>query len=200
MTVATASTVARLKKAKHHEIAVRYRYGKKPMAILRCAHVDRWLNHVYGDVLPDDDAGRADCRIMAHHLARRSGDPVIRIAGWIANRAPWMSETERGVLIAAVIAKPIKWKADTLGKLLGVTAALRTELKIYTIGACDQTSAERAACRKTGKRKAKREKRRDQGIMPRAEYLSASTEHKKPWLAEGISRRTWYRRQSRAPE
>jgi hypothetical protein len=32
---------------------------------------------------------------------------------------------------------------------------------------------------------------------PRADYLARSTARAKPWLAEGISRSTWYRRRAR---
>jgi hypothetical protein len=32
---------------------------------------------------------------------------------------------------------------------------------------------------------------------PRAEYEARSVERAKPWLREGISRRTWYRRKNK---
>jgi hypothetical protein len=34
------------------------------------------------------------------------------------------------------------------------------------------------------------------GIISRDDYLAESVERQKPWLAEGISRRTWYRRRA----
>jgi hypothetical protein len=38
--------------------------------------------------------------------------------------------------------------------------------------------------------------RRRRGVQERTAYEVASAERTKPWEAEGISRRTWYRRQS----
>jgi hypothetical protein len=43
------------------------------------------------------------------------------------------------------------------------------------------------------------EKRRMQGMKTRAEYLEAnSLSRTRPWVAEGISRTTWYDRQKKA--
>jgi hypothetical protein len=51
-----------------------------------------------------------------------------------------------------------------------------------------------------GRRKARqRQKRREQGTKPRAEYLAASVQQAKPWEADGVSRATWYRRQRPTP-
>jgi len=41
---------------------------------------------------------------------------------------------------------------------------------------------------------AERERRRANGAKQRAEYETGSTTARQPWLAAGISRRTWYRR------
>jgi hypothetical protein len=126
---------ARLVKAKHREIAVRYRNGKKPlsMAALRCAQLKRiWIDR-YGDVLPDDDAGRADARIMAHHLAGITGDQRNRVLAWLTVWAPWMSEDELAPLIEAVLSKPLRWRADTLAERLNLTEADRVRLGITTM-------------------------------------------------------------------
>jgi hypothetical protein len=189
---------ARLIKAKHHEIAIRYRQGaKKPvsMAALRCAELNRLWTDRYGAVLPDDDAGKDDARIMAHHLALISGDQRARVKSWAKLWTPWMSAQETDDLINAVIAKPLRWRADKLATRLNLREADRARLGIKTIGAVDMTKAEREAAWKARKRQAKRERRRKQGAKPRAEYLAASAERAKPWEEEGISRRTWYRRQ-----
>jgi hypothetical protein len=197
MTVTIASTAARLKKAKHHEIAVRYRNGKKPtsMAPLRCAEIRRLFVSRYGRVLPDDDAGRDDARIMCHHLALMSGDQRLRMKSWLTVWTPWMSADEMASLITNVIAKPIRWRADTMAGRLGLMEADRARLGITTIGAVDVSKAEREAARKARKRQAKREKRRAKGAIARREHLAQSKEQAKPWITEGISRRTWYRRQ-----
>jgi hypothetical protein len=198
MTVTTASTDARLKKAKHHEIAVRYGHGRKKPSItaLRQAEIDRELSDRYGAlVLPDDDSARDDIELMLHHLARRAGEPGRRIAEWLGLRAPWFAGIERAIMVERVLAQPLKFKADTLAKRLGLTAERRARLKIRTIGAIDQTAAERKAASKQRKLEAKRNRRRTEGVKPRPKYLATSVERAKPWEAEGLSRRTWYRRQ-----
>jgi len=200
MTVAIASTVARLKKAKHHEIAVRYGHGRKKPSItaLREAELNREFTDRYRTLLlPDDDAARDDIELMLHHLARRAGDPASRVAKWLDLRAPWFTGVERATVVELVLANPLKFKADTVAARIGLTAERRARLKIRTIGAIDQTSAERIAARKAQKREALREKRRRTGTKPRADYLAQSAEQAKPWVAEGISRRTWYRRQGK---
>ena len=169
------------------------------MAALRCAELNRLWTDRYGAVLPDDDAGKDDARIMAHHLALMSGDQRRRISSWIDSWAPWMSPDEVAALIGSVLAKPLRWRADTLGKRLNLTEANRSRLGITTIGAADMTNAERDAARMARKRKAKRQGRRDQGVKPRAEYEQQSLSRAKPWEAEGCSRATWYRRQRCGP-
>jgi hypothetical protein len=140
-----------------------------------------------------DDAGREDARIMAHHLAQLPGDQRRRIASWMDSWAPWMRLDELSRMIDAVLAKPLRWRADKLAARLNLTEAERTQLSIRTIGAIDMTKAERDAARKARKRQAKREKRHKQGIKPRDEYIAESKQRTKPWEAVGISRRTWYR-------
>jgi hypothetical protein len=192
---------AKLIKAKHHEISVRYGWGKKPfpMAAQRVAELNREFSDRYGSlVLPDDDSGRDDIEFMLHHLARRTGDPARRIADWLDLRSPWFIGLERATMVERVLANPLKFKADTAGKRIGLTAERRTRLKIRTIAAIDQTAAEREATRQARKRQAKRKQRRGQGAMPRAEYEQQSLSRAKPWEAEGISRRTWYRRNNQA--
>jgi hypothetical protein len=193
---------ARLIKAKRREIAIRYRNGKekKPvsMAALRCAEIKRLFVDRYGRALPDDDAGKDDARIMVHHLAMMSGDQRARMKSWLTVWAPWMSADETIELINIVIAKPLRWRADKLASRLNLREADRARLGITTIGAVDMTKAEREAARKARMRQAKREQRRKQGFKPRAEYLATSAERTKPWVAEGVSRRTWYRRNRQA--
>ena len=144
-------------------------------------------------MLTDDDSGRDDALTMAHHLARRPGDQQRRIASWIDLHAPWMAADELADLITAVLAKPLRWRADKLGARLNLTDADRRRLRITTIGAVDRTKAERIADRKQRKREAERARRRARGTRPRKQYEAASLSATKPWLAAGCSRATWYR-------
>lgn len=191
------ATAAAIAKAKHREIAVRYRQGRKPisMSAIRCAELNRLFTHRYGDIVPDDDAGRDDIRIMVHHLALMSGDQIKRIDVWLTEHAPWMAPDAAQMLIDQAIAKPLRWRADKLAVRLNLTAADRARLRIRTIGAVDMTKAQREAASKVRKRKAEAEQRRSKGVVPRQQYEATAVGHGKPWLAEGLSRATWYRRQ-----
>jgi hypothetical protein len=185
--------------AERAEIRRRYRRrGKIGMSTLRTAELDRLFDHRYrGDVLPHDDAGRGDVRIMLHTLGRRS-DPLQRIEAWLARRAPWFVGEERDRLIEAVMDNPLRWRADTLGRMLGLTTAERTTLKIRSIGPIDSTAAERKEARRLAGIERKRAIRRAQGIRERAKPDAKSINAQAPWKAEGIDRRTWFRRRARA--
>jgi hypothetical protein len=180
------------------EIRRRYRRrGKIGMSTLRTAELDRLFEHRYrGIILPDDDAGRGDVRIMLHTLGRRS-DPTQRIDAWLAARAPWFAGDERDRLIEAVLDNPLRWRADTLGRMLGLTTAERTFLKIRTIGPIDSTAAERKEARRLNSLERKRAIRRAAGKPLIAERTRNSVNTQAPWKAAGIARSTWFRRRAR---
>lgn len=150
-----------------------------------------------GEVFPDDDSGLEDAIIMLHHLSQCAGDPERRMSLWLAEHAPWMSESTRLALTAQITGRPIFWRADTLARRLALTAAERCALKIKTIGAIDQTSVERAALRKELKRQAQEARRRKAGVQSLAERRTRSVSALAPWEAEGLSRSGWYRRRKR---
>jgi hypothetical protein len=189
------------RKAKLEEIDRRYRAKAKKIARdsgapttkptlkkMRGAELERFFKLRYGGRLPDDDAGREDAKLMIHHLHSDAMD------GWLRRWAPWMDALERECLIVEAERSPRWWKADELGKRLGLTRAERTDLKITTIGAVDFLKPERTGRRKQRNSLAKRERRARRGAKPHAESLSRT----QPWLAQGISRRTWYRRKNGA--
>jgi hypothetical protein len=126
----------------------RRRKGKRAAGFniiaIRCAELDRLFSERYGRHLPDDDAGRDEALLMAHHLAHRPGDARHRIAEWLGAAAPWMQEAELEKLLAAVVARPLRWRADKLAARVGLTEAERERLQIRTIGAIDLDKAERA--------------------------------------------------------
>jgi hypothetical protein len=65
-------------------------------------------------------------------------------------------------------------------------------LGVTTIGAVDENKAARTKRRKRLDRERKANARRAKGAKPRNDAQSIS--QAMPWLEEGISRRTWYRR------
>ena len=166
-----------------------------PLHGLRIRDLEIVLRHRWGRVLPDDDAGRDDARLMLHHLVHYAVDPRGRMVGWLAMRCPWMPRAEAEQLLENVIAKPRRFKADTLAAKLNLTAADRARWKITTIGAVDLLKDKRIAARRERDRQRKIRDRRARGVQQRAKYLASVSAKSKPWEAAGMSRATWYRRQ-----
>jgi hypothetical protein len=104
---------------------------------------------------------------------------------------------ERKAFIRKAFRNPIRYRADTLAEKLGLTFARRQRLGIKTIGAIDMPAEAREEMRKAKTRERKRKARQHAGCMTRAEYEANSISRQKPWEAEGISQRTWYRRQQK---
>lgn len=152
----------------------------------------------YGTTLPDDDAGRDDLKIAINHLACLA-HPRGHIANWIDIWAPWLTAAEQRQIVPPILANPQRWKADALAWRVRLTMEERTLLGITTIGAVDQNKAARTRRRKQKDRERKAAQRRAKGQKPRAAYEQQSVAHSEPWKAEGISRRTWYRRRGTGP-
>jgi hypothetical protein len=90
-------------------------------------------------------------------------------------------------MIARAIHKPYRFKATTLAERVRLTDAERWRLKIATIRSIDP--AETPQERKNRQRRERHAKAK----ANRPPSLTAS----KPWLEEGICRRTWERRRNR---
>jgi hypothetical protein len=169
----------------------------KLMTILRLCELERVFHYRYGGALPDDDAGRDDLVIVAHHIAHLD-DAAARILSWARLWASWMPADELQRMIADVTARPRKFRADTLGWRLRLSSADRRALGLKTIGAFDQMTAQRALRRKIQRRAREHVRRRQRGAQPRADYEASSITRGRPWEALGISRRTWYRRKRKS--
>jgi hypothetical protein len=90
-------------------------------------------------------------------------------------------------------------RADKIGELLGITDMIRTEAKAWNIGTRGGSPEDRAKARRERDRTYCEARRRAAGSKTRLEFLEANNLSRlKPWEAEGISRTTWYRRQSEA--
>lgn len=173
------------------------RGGKRsPMQIvaLRISDLSTLFRSRYGITLPEDDSGRDDIRLAVDHLASLP-HPAKAITCWLETWAPWMTLAEHRQVIADGIANQRHWKADALAWRLRLTYQERSMLGITTIGAIDMSKAQREKRRKDMDRLRKAAKRRAAGAVLRDRYERASIEQAQPWIAEGISRRTWYRRQ-----
>ena len=134
----------------------------------------------YGTALPDDDAGRQDFEIAAHHLWFLRWDRERHIHMWATKWCPWLSLDEVEAVIDRIAANPRKYSASTLGKLLRLTDAERTALSITTIRAFDVSWNEMVARRRERDRQY-RAKRRLAERSSRPAPLNQS----KPWEASG---------------
>jgi len=197
-------TVADAHRLEHAEIARRYRAKRKrrprpTLAQIRVRELERLFVHRYGDTLPNDDAGRDDVSIMAHHLASTPGNCDDSITVWVQCFAPWYPSGDLKTLIEDASTNTARWKADRLARDLHLTYEDRTLLGIKTIGAIDFPKAWRIRNRRALKNAARQAARRAQGIKPRADYEQDAIARRKPWEDLGISRATWYRRRSLTP-
>src|SRR5262249_49507815 len=105
---------------------------------------------------------------------------------------PAITPTELDTLVAGV-GTGKRWKADALARELGLDDATRTRLRIKTIGAVDCGKAKRMTRRRRKRIAADRARRAKAGARPHAQCNEAL----QPWITEGISRRTWYRRRAK---
>jgi hypothetical protein len=198
-------------KAGHKEIARRYAWqasknGKsiprpkqgetgssKLIAMIRLREIESLCSGRFGALLPDDPAGRCFIEIAANHILGIGGDHRHMLA-WIRLWAPWMHPVEAAAIARKAIETPIKYCADTLGWRLGLTGDERHELGITTIGAVGVPKERRAEFRKLKARLRAQTRRRQAGAQLRVLYEHNSLAWRKPWVALGISRSTWYRR------
>lgn len=196
--------VPRLSKASaHREVAERYarmarrRAGTVPksrtMAAARISELTRLFDDLWGQArIEESDTGYQAARVMAHHIGKLRQAPR-RISDWLQHCASWMGMAERERLISEVDECPLKWTADKLAWKFKVTLEQRTRLKLTTVGAIDLPKAERIKRRARAKRDRMAANRQAQGAMSRAEYRKA-VKSAAPWIEQGISRASWYRR------
>ncbi len=149
-----------------------------------------------GEVLPDTPDTRRAIVIVANHLGNLSVNPRHSVIGWLGLRAPWYSLGDAEALILQVSTKPRRYKAQALAWQLKLTEADRATLRITTIGSVDLSTPARIKARAQRNRLAKMDARLSAGHKTRAEYI-AQVSLGEPWKAEGISRRTWFRRRNK---
>jgi hypothetical protein len=90
--------------------------------------------------------------------------------------------------------KRYAYSGKRMAELLNVTPEEEKALSVI-VGATVKAVRDRS--RKTTTERARQ---RRAGAVERSEYEAGSLSNAKPWEAEGISRRTWYRRQKAGPE
>jgi hypothetical protein len=165
--------------------------GKQRIGALNTLFAYRYGGTRESYVFPDDDAGLEDLKILIHHYSWNNPLAIPRI---IELRAPW---ADAQAIIDEVEAYPRKWRSATLGRLLNFTGKEWRRLRIRTIAPVDMSADERRYYSRLLSNGRRRIKRKRDGVTPRAEYETTSLSRTKPWVAEGVSRRTWERRRKR---
>lgn len=158
-----------LEAARHREIKRRYEHHAKVskrsrvMAAIRLAELSRWSDHEHGagTELEPNERSELIARIFTHHLVMLA-DGNRRAAQWLATYTPWITLRSRETMISEANHCTIMWSADTLAWKIGLKDALRTALKITTIGAIDFSKEQRKA--RDRKRRAERERNRRAAI------------------------------------
>ncbi len=162
------------------------------LANLRLREIEKVIVCRHGQTIPDTDDG-----MIYIHAAGLNG-AAETLFGWCSRWAPWASEDLIENVAKAVSNRKNIQKPDAVAKLLSVNFAERERLGLRTIGANDVSSKKRKSIVKALKRQRDRDrmlaKRRAQGRTKRSVYEAKSLSHLEPWVAEGISRATWYRR------
>ena len=164
---------------------------------LRYGDLIRLFRFRWGNVLPEDDSGWGDLWLLVSNVSLAAKEPQKKMRHVIELWAPWMPSDTREDYVRHV------WGLDTyqrtqtgeeIGKLLGLTNAERVKLKLWQFKPIDATDEQLEAQRKARRRENRRAKLRANGVRPREVYLAEMASKPKPWIAEGISRRTWERR------
>jgi hypothetical protein len=164
---------------------------------LRLGDLRRLLRSRYGIILPDDDAGRDDLQELLLPISLGAHGDCSKMRNVIEVWAPWMGTDEAEKLIDRVSQMPDyqrKPSAKELGERMNLTAQEREACGIRTIRPAGMTDEALAERRRAKDRARKQRKRRAAGMRSRTTYLAGSLSKTKPWKAEGISERTWYRK------
>lgn len=163
----------------------------------RLAEIELLINARHGPRGVDTDDWGAIAAVGLNHLVAHVRALPVRedrpseaelCRSWLARFCPCVDQAAADELIAKVIARPRKFRADTLAKLLNVTDAERRALGLRTIGATDRDAEARKADRRAADRERKRAARKA-AARPRVTLAQS-----RPWEAMGMSRATWYRK------
>ncbi|MGB3898151.1 MAG: hypothetical protein WA973_06320 [Mesorhizobium sp.] len=154
--------------------------------------IEMIISRRHGSILPETDD--ADLYIKAAAFTMSGQD----ITEWCRRWAPWAGADIVDPIIVTAQKRRRMMRADGVAGLLMVTMKERDEIGLRTIGACDMSKGDRIALVRERKRardrKRMEQKRAGKSRKDRQSYEAQSAENLKPWEAEGISRRTWYRR------
>jgi hypothetical protein len=162
--------------------------GKFDKPAARRREIERFARHI--DVADSDDFRIFLIAWQWHNPNSKDAIGALMMAAKRMGGAITEEQAEQIIEEADII--PKRRTADALGRWLRLSDAMRTFLKIRTIGSFDVSSRQRAMRRKERNRACKEMKRRAAGSKSRGEYLAAARSKTQPWKLEGKSRSLWY--------
>lgn len=173
------------------------------LEMMRLREIEAVIRHRHIRGIPDPE-GTDDKELCLAYIHAVATTPRSQSAvDWCKTWAPWISDEEILEIVRMSRGRKYMLGAESVAKMLHVTMKERDALRLKTIGACDVPEEERKAISKQIKRERDRvrqqDARQEKGTVPRQSYEAASAEHLKPWEAEGVSRRTWYRHRGTGP-
>jgi hypothetical protein len=136
--------------------------------------------------LPDNCLGVKYARYMLRTMAFLPDD---RREEWLDKNAPWISGSTRDYLMHF---GPYWYSPRSLGEHFELDDEARDRARAWSIRPCCVSDKEWRERKGEKARTRQERRRRKNGAKPQAE----SERRNKPWKAEGISRRTWYRRKA----
>ncbi|WP_202360839.1 hypothetical protein [Mesorhizobium sp. 131-3-5] len=174
-----------------------------PLAQLR--EIEKIISSRYGQFVPEtDDADvfiKAAFYAVNDHCHKVEADFEESARGWCARWAPW-ALPQAGSVIRPILNEMVRRKhmlgAQAVAHLLQVGFLERERLHLFTIGACDISECVRKAIVKDRKRKRDKARQAANRVASGRQNRASSLAQIQPWVAEGISRRTWFRRRGTA--
>lgn len=165
------------------------------------------VRHGYGVPETDDADIYIEAVAYAYQAEMWAGgtDASKRLLAWCSVWAPWATTHAKGIInpiLSKLNGRRQGLDQHRMGNMLRLTWAERQSLGLRTIAACDvepdeqKRRAKDIKCKNDRARKAAM--RREQGAKKRDEWLASCKSQIRPWEAEGISRRTWYRRRAKS--
>jgi hypothetical protein len=121
---------------------------------------------------------------------RKATDQIWSVMNAARNMGREITEMEASAITEEASITRKHLSADNLARFLGVTYEQRRALGLTTIGSVNVRKRARQELRKRANRLIQERKRRALGARPQSQSLSRT----KPWREEGMSRRSWYRR------
>jgi hypothetical protein len=126
--------------------------------------------------------------IATVHLLQVRAD----VMAWAAQYAPGLTPDAIAATVKTALRKRYKYTSEKIGVKLGVSRQEVERLGLTSIKAATESREAYQERQRAQRAKTKRERRQEEGARPQAD----SVQKRKPWEAEGCSRRTWYRRLS----